>query len=253
MISEHILKRQGQLGKRKASDHGSMEAAITNEIESEQILSLSHRLRLPKDFQDHQSFHLLNTNQIKKYIQYARQAINPRLTSQAARVLQKLYLTLRAQATLGDALPVTTRHLESLIRLSQARAKMELRLEVTEEDANDVVDLLHESLLDAFTVEDGVLDLKGRKGGISVNKQVKALVGALSKRSRDTGNTIFRHMDIAEIAGVVFKTIAVDLENLIGVYRYPYDDKICLHLNLDVMRTECYLLLKGSRIYQLQV
>lgn len=39
-----------------------------------------------------------------------------------AQVLQRLYLTMRAQSALGTSIPVTTRHLESLIRLSQARA-----------------------------------------------------------------------------------------------------------------------------------
>ena len=44
--------------------------------------------------------------------------------------------------------------------------------EVTEEDAEDVVQLLHESLLDAFTTDTGEVDF-GRKGGISLAKQVE--------------------------------------------------------------------------------
>ena len=53
-------------------------------------------------------------------------------------VLQRQYLAMRSQSYLtqpsgaggskgGGSIPVTTRNLESLIRLSQARAKMELR------------------------------------------------------------------------------------------------------------------------------
>ena len=42
-------------------------------------------------------------------------------------VLQRLYLTMRAESSLGNSIPVTTRHLESLIRLSQARARLDLR------------------------------------------------------------------------------------------------------------------------------
>ena len=34
---------------------------------------------------------------------------------------QRFYLTMRAESALGSTVPVTTRHLESLIRLSQAR------------------------------------------------------------------------------------------------------------------------------------
>ena len=42
---------------------------------------------------------------------------------------------------------------------------------MTEDDANEVSQLLHESLLDAFTTETGVMDF-GRKGGLSLSKQV---------------------------------------------------------------------------------
>ena len=68
---------------------------------------------------------------LRKYIEYARRYCHPRLTKPAAKVLQRLYLTMRAQSSLGDSIPVTTRHLESLIRLCQAKARMELRDEVS--------------------------------------------------------------------------------------------------------------------------
>ena len=42
---------------------------------------------------------------------------------------------------------------------------------MTEDDANDVVQLLQESLLDAYTDELGQIDA-GRRGGISLAKQV---------------------------------------------------------------------------------
>ena len=74
---------------------------------------------------------LLSQDLIKKYIAYARRYCHPRLTPAAAKVLQKLYLTMRAQSSVGASIPVTTRHLESLIRLAQARAKMDLREEVS--------------------------------------------------------------------------------------------------------------------------
>ena len=50
-------------------------------------------------------------------------------------MLQNFYLTLRSKHKSVDGTPVTTRQLESLIRLSEARAKLELRREVTEQDA----------------------------------------------------------------------------------------------------------------------
>jgi DNA helicase MCM8 len=58
-----------------------------------------------------------------------------RLSLEAASVLQSFYLELRSKHKSVDGTPITTRQLESLIRLSEARAKVELRTEVTERDA----------------------------------------------------------------------------------------------------------------------
>lgn len=57
---------------------------------------------------------------LRKYIAYARKYVpSPRLSSAAAKVLQHFYLELRRQHQTLDATPVTTRQLESLIRLTQ--------------------------------------------------------------------------------------------------------------------------------------
>lgn len=56
-----------------------------------------------------------------------RRNVFPRLLPEAAEVLQRFYISLRREHGDDDAAPITTRQLESLIRLSQARAKMELR------------------------------------------------------------------------------------------------------------------------------
>lgn len=135
---------------------------------------------------------------LREYIDYARKSIHPRLTKGAAKILQKLYLTLRAKASIGQSIPVTTRHLESLIRLSQARAKAELRDEVSDSDANDVVELLQESLLEAFTDENGALDL-GRKGGMGLAKQVKSLVKVSDRHILYGGIYIFVHSKLMDI------------------------------------------------------
>ena len=42
----------------------------------------------------------------------------------------------------SDCTPITMRQLESLIRLTEARAKLELREEATEGDALDVVNIM---------------------------------------------------------------------------------------------------------------
>lgn len=56
--------------------------------------------------------------------------------AEAIAVLKSYYLQLRAASAADPGgLPVTARQLESLVRLSEARARVELREEVTREDA----------------------------------------------------------------------------------------------------------------------
>lgn len=56
---------------------------------------------------------------LRKYISYARQYVHPSLSGEAAQIIQEFYLSLRAQAHPADSTPVTTRQLESLIRLTE--------------------------------------------------------------------------------------------------------------------------------------
>lgn len=58
-----------------------------------------------------------------------------RMSRPAAEILQKFYLRLRDHNTSADGTPITARQLESLVRLAEARAKVELRDEITTQDA----------------------------------------------------------------------------------------------------------------------
>ena len=57
------------------------------------------------------------------------------MTKSAAEILQKFYLKLRDNDMAADGTPITARQLESLVRLAQARARLDLREEITAEDA----------------------------------------------------------------------------------------------------------------------
>ena len=66
---------------------------------------------------------------LRKYIDYARKYVHPRLSPEAAEVLQQLYLELRKKRQTLDSTPITTRQLESLIRLTEVDlAPLPLRL-----------------------------------------------------------------------------------------------------------------------------
>ena len=90
---------------------------------------------------------LLTHTLLRKYIAYARAHVHPTLSPPARRVLHDFYLGLRKKQRGGDSVPVTARQLESLVRLAEARARMDLRPVVTVADAHDAVAVVKETIL----------------------------------------------------------------------------------------------------------
>lgn len=82
---------------------------------------------------------------LKKYISYARQ-IKPVLTSEAMRRFKDFYIQMRTVESRDSPIAITARQLESLIRISEARAKAALRKEVRVEDAQAAIFLMKKSL-----------------------------------------------------------------------------------------------------------
>ncbi|KAG7379494.1 hypothetical protein PHYBOEH_011924 [Phytophthora boehmeriae] len=175
---------------------------------------------------------------VRKFIAYARRYVHPRLSAEAASLLQKKYLELRSagegQQNPSDSIPITTRQLESMIRLSQARARAELSETVTAEHAQDVVDIMQECLLDAYTTDDGNLDF-GRSGGMSLAKKVKAYVARLMKAAARRNTSLFSMEDLLEVA------------DSMGLKVDDFRDFV------DILRNECYLLKKGPGQFKVQV
>ncbi|XP_076281177.1 DNA helicase MCM8-like isoform X2 [Lasioglossum baleicum] len=79
---------------------------------------------------------------LRKYIAYARQYVKPTLTIEAGTILQNYYLQLRKSNNKFSGISVYNRQLEAMIRLTEARAKLELRTEATETDALEVIEIL---------------------------------------------------------------------------------------------------------------
>ncbi|EZA51561.1 DNA replication licensing factor MCM8 [Ooceraea biroi] len=70
------------------------------------------------------------------------------LSVEAAAVLQNYYLELRSKNKQFSSIPIFNRQLEAMIRLTEARAKLELRVEATKSDALDVIDILQYAMID---------------------------------------------------------------------------------------------------------
>ncbi|MFX1518441.1 MAG: minichromosome maintenance protein MCM [Promethearchaeota archaeon] len=97
---------------------------------------------------------------LRKYIAYAKQRIHPRLTPEAAEKIEDFYLKLRKAGESANApVPITARQLEALVRLSESRAKMALRGEVSIEDAEATIRLMQYSLQQVGVDESGRFDI----------------------------------------------------------------------------------------------
>ncbi|XP_011094707.1 probable DNA helicase MCM8 [Sesamum indicum] len=191
--------------------------------------SLVARLRLdPKIDSD---FVPLPGPLLRKYIAYARTYVFPRLTKPAAEILQKFYLRLRDHNTSADGTPITARQLESLVRLAEARARVDLREEISTQDALDVVEIMKESLYDKYVDENGFVDF-GRSGGMSQQKEAKRFLSALNKQSEIQQKDCFSISEIYSLA------------DRIGL-RVPDIDTFVDNLN-----SVGYLLKKGPKTYQ---
>uniref|UniRef100_A0A7S0WTV5 DNA replication licensing factor MCM2 n=1 Tax=Chlamydomonas leiostraca TaxID=1034604 RepID=A0A7S0WTV5_9CHLO len=76
---------------------------------------------------------------LKKYITYAKQHCRPQLQQADYDRIQRVYTELRKAAAASHGMPIAVRHLESLIRMSEAHAKMHLRSYVADDDINAAI------------------------------------------------------------------------------------------------------------------
>ena len=105
---------------------------------------------LPNKVQDEAiATHVLNMHQrrdikppierdlFKKYIAFAKQKIEPRLTDEAVDEIKSFYIKMRNAQSSGDSgsIGISARQLQGLVRLAEAHAKARLSMTVTKEDS----------------------------------------------------------------------------------------------------------------------
>lgn len=91
----------------------------------------------------------LDAATLTEYIAYARSKAEPRITSEAGDALVNEYMEMRSSGRGGGAISATPRQLESLIRLSEAYARMHLRSSVEISDVYEASRLVRAALRSA--------------------------------------------------------------------------------------------------------
>jgi replicative DNA helicase Mcm len=116
------------------------------------------------------------TKLLKKYIGYARQNINPKLTDSALKEIKDYYVKMRkmggSEETSIKSVPISPRQLEALVRLSEASAKVRLSDKVAKKDAQRAIELLEYCLNQVgFDKETGKIDIDRITTGISASQR----------------------------------------------------------------------------------
>lgn len=183
---------------------------------------------------------VLPSEVLSAYITYARSHIHPTITEDAGRELVESYVALR---NMGGADPraregritATTRQLESMIRLSEAHARMRLSGTVEVADVREAGRLLREAIrMSATDPTTGLVDLdlintgagqQQRKLRGDMRREILALLGGgAGARSgvkwvdavKQLSEQSSVHVDSAEFAEVVKSLEAEGLVKIVG-------------------------------------
>lgn len=167
---------------------------------------------------------------LTSYISYARTKCQPRITQAASDELVQSYIEMRK---LGEdvraaerRITATTRQLESMIRLSEAHAKMRLSEEVTAYDVTEAVRLIKSALKQAATdARTGLIDMGLLTEGTSASERrrkqdlKKAVTDLLDEMTRQGGaarySEVYRQISeqgSAQVEGTEFAEALRSLE-----------------------------------------
>jgi DNA replication licensing factor MCM2 len=84
---------------------------------------------------------------LKKYIIYAKKFCHPRLNDIDKEKVTNFYAKIRKESSAVGGIPIAVRHIESVLRMSEAHAKMHLRDYVRTDDIDFAINMLLDSFL----------------------------------------------------------------------------------------------------------
>jgi replicative DNA helicase Mcm len=184
-----------------------------------------------KEYDAHMSEHILElhmkqasptespipSNLLRKYIAYAK-GITPVLTPEALERLRDFYLEMRAASEAeGSPIAITARQLESLVRISEARARATLRQEIAAEDAEHAIAIMKRSL------EEAGIDISSHKIDIdiimtgkpkSLQDKLRVILNVLVEMEKETGTV--KRTDLVDKLASEYDLPRGEAERLLG-------------------------------------
>ena len=236
LLSDHIMslhRKRPKLGPGESSFATCQSSIIDTSNPSDSLAELSLKGRLKK--RPNEDINGVPPHLLRKYIAYARRYVFPKLTAEACKVIQDFYLELRQRYQTKDSTPITLRQLESLIRLTEARAKLELREEATESDALDVIEIMRMSMVDTNADGFGSLDFSRSLNGSGTSSRgaAKKFILALQRHADRIQRNQFSIDEMKQVLASSGATVANFLDFLSS------------------LNTQGFLIKKSSKMYQL--
>jgi replicative DNA helicase Mcm len=147
-------------------------------ILKDEIDSDTDRIKAKKILNVHSAFEekVIDQDLFKKYIYYISK-LKPKLTVEATDRIENIYVKMRERSTKDGekvGMPIGPRHLEGLIRLSEAHAKLRLSETVDLIDVDVAEDLFRHSLSDfGIDPDKGAMDLSSFTTTVKSGKREK--------------------------------------------------------------------------------
>ena len=134
----------------------------------------------------------ISVEKMKRYIRYAKSRCAPRLSGEAAEKLSSHFVSIRRQVARAEhdanqrsSIPITVRQLESLVRITESLAKIELAPIATEKHVDEAIRLFLGSTMDAVMSAGGNPSAQGMSGNRELVEEVHKVEEELRRRCVD--------------------------------------------------------------------
>ena len=149
----------------------------------------------------------MSTDELQKYIAHAR-TIDPKMTDEAHEIIKEAWVDWRSGATQYRT-PVGVRQLYSLIRISEASARLRLGEEVTNNDAERAVDMMEAWMFQMMVNDRGQLDRDVLSGKSAPDREALSVVRSTIENHGDNGEL---HRN--EVVQIVTRELGIEKDEL---------------------------------------
>ncbi|ULU03941.1 hypothetical protein L3Y34_017023 [Caenorhabditis briggsae] len=170
---------------------------------------------------------LIPQDLLRKYIIYARERCHPTLGAQHSEKLSSIFAQMRKESMATGSVAITVRHVESMIRLSEAHAKLHLRSYVNDDDTAAATRIMLESFVNTQKASIMRQMKKTFSRYLTENRSANELLLFVLKQlvrqqmhyaaARAGGNTVIQSVTVAE-SEFIEKAQQLRIENVKPFY-----------------------------------